>query len=117
MTTRTVETKWYRFRQNNSGGSFQKPAVTVYIEAVDATQANARAEDLDIYFGGAGDCECCGDRWHHVSEGEYDTLAEEPTEEVSEWSGWGTDEVPDAIKYRLGENAAILVPFRKVARK
>jgi hypothetical protein len=115
MTTRTVETKWYRFRQNNSGGSFREPAVTVYIEAIDAAQANARAEDLDIYFSGEGDCECCGARWHPTDE--YDAQSEEPTEEVSEWSGWGTDKVPDAIKYRLGENAAILLPFRKVERK
>ena len=116
MTTRTVETKWYRFRQNNSGGSFRKPAVTVYVEAIDAAQANARAEDLDIYFGGAGDCSCCGDRWYPVSEG-YDAQTEEPMEEVLEFGGWGTDKVPEAIKYRLGENAAILLPVRKVERK
>ena len=80
-------------------------------------QANTRAEELDIYFGGEGDCSCCGARWHPASDFFNDCQSEEPTEEVLEYSGWGTDKVPEAIKYRLGENAAILLPVRKATRK
>jgi hypothetical protein len=117
MSTKTVQTKWYRFRQNNSGGSFRKPAVTVYVEAMDAAQANARAEGLGIYFGGEGDCSCCGDRWHETSESDYDSSTEEPTEEVLEWAGWGTKKVPEAVKFSLGEKTATVLPVRKVERK
>lgn len=107
MTTRTVETKWYKFRQNNSGGRFRKPAINVYIEAMDAVQANSRAVDLDIYFGGVGDCSCCGDRWERASE--YNAQTEEPTEEVTD-AVWGTaDDIPEGFKFRLGENGAILL--------
>lgn len=68
----TAETKFYEFDQNNSGGSFDiDPAKgigpSVYIEATDTAHANARAEELGIYFNGVADgrdCACCGDRWH-----------------------------------------------------
>jgi len=33
---------WYEFSQNNSGGSFLKPALTVWVEADSADEANAR---------------------------------------------------------------------------
>jgi hypothetical protein len=66
---------YFRFRQNNSGGSFIKNAkvdVLVIIQAKDAAQANDRAEEVGIYFNGCEkgyDCECCGDRWYPVSDG------------------------------------------------
>jgi hypothetical protein len=71
MNTRTVETKFYEFDQNNSGGSFDVDekrgiGVNVWIEALSVEDANDRAERIGIYFNGceAGqDCECCGDRW------------------------------------------------------
>ena len=57
--------KWYRFGQNNSGGSFSG-ATEVWIQAPNADEANGIAEtETDIYFDGisAGlDCSCCGDR-------------------------------------------------------
>lgn len=60
---------FYTFRQNNSGGSFDRDAdidEVVIIEADSEDQANNKAEDIGIYFYGVRsgrDCECCGDRW------------------------------------------------------
>ena len=59
-------TKWYRYRQNNSGGFYRKPAQDVWVEAVSAKHANWIAEKKGLYFQGekAGDClSCCGPRW------------------------------------------------------
>lgn len=71
MTARTVQTKFFEFHQNNSGGSFDIDdergiGVNVWIEALNAADANDRAERLGIYFNGCSDgrdCDCCGDRW------------------------------------------------------
>lgn len=68
--------KFYQFRQNNSGGSFSHDAeegigVYVLVEADNADHANARAERIGIYFDGCrdgADCPCCGDRWSEVCE-------------------------------------------------
>jgi hypothetical protein len=90
MTERTIQTTWYRFSQNNSGGSFQDDphagiGYEVWIEAISADAANARAEGIGIYFDGDGDCSCCGNRWSEAwsSEGR----AEAPTEVrlVTDW--------------------------------
>ncbi len=72
----TIETKWFYFSQNNSGGSFDEEpekgiGTDVFIEAVDAAHANDRAEDLGIYFYGCEsgrDCPCCGNRWAPVDD-------------------------------------------------
>jgi hypothetical protein len=62
--------KFFHYRQNNSGGSFIKRNgldVLVVIEAMDYLHANAIAEDKGIYFHGCSsgrDCSCCGDRWY-----------------------------------------------------
>lgn len=63
-----VETRFYSFTQNNSGGSFdinEKAGISicVIIEAVDSVHANVRAEQIGLYFDGFGDCSCCGNRW------------------------------------------------------
>lgn len=63
---------FYEFRQNNSGGSFEFSeargiSAWVIVEADSASEANAKAEDIGLYFGGSGDCPCCGDRWYEVS--------------------------------------------------
>lgn len=67
--------KFYKFEQNNSGGSFViKDDIgigpSVWIEATDPAHANARAGELGIYFDGvryARDCGCCGDRWYPIN--------------------------------------------------
>ena len=64
--------KFYCFRQNNSGGQFIGDVV-INIEADSAEEANEIALDNGIYFDGVEedkDCECCGDRWHRVREDE-----------------------------------------------
>lgn len=66
--------KFYHFRQNNSGGSFDvndNVNVHVLIQAHSASEANGRAEEIGIYFDGVEDgcdCDCCGDRWYRASE-------------------------------------------------
>jgi hypothetical protein len=60
--------KFYCFRQNNSGGQFIGDVV-INIEADSAEEANEIALDNGIYFDGVEedkDCECCGDRWYRV---------------------------------------------------
>jgi hypothetical protein len=66
---------FFDFRQNNSGGTFQSDHVagislTVIVEAVDAEQANLRAEIIGLYFDGVGDCSCCGNRWYSKWHGD-----------------------------------------------
>ncbi len=73
---RTINTKFYTFNQNNSGGSFknsEKEGIAEYviIEALNADHANERAEQIGLYFDGCEndrDCSCCGDRWYPTSE-------------------------------------------------
>jgi hypothetical protein len=66
----TIETRFFAYGQNNSGGGFDlTDNVThwVIIEAVDAAEANAKLEHLGGYFNGCKsgrDCRCCGDRWY-----------------------------------------------------
>ena len=62
--------KFFKFDQNNSGGSFDaddKVCHRVIVEAKDTDEAIDIAENLGIYFDGCEtgmDCDCCGDRWH-----------------------------------------------------
>jgi hypothetical protein len=71
--------KFFTFRQNNSGGIDhidENLNRYVIIEANDAQHANERAQEIGIYFDGVSDgtdCDCCGDRWHRV----YDSDADE----------------------------------------
>ena len=65
LTTNIVgQARFFTFDQNNSGGYFTGPAIDVVVEARTADEANARAEQLGLYFDGAGDCNCCGQRWY-----------------------------------------------------
>lgn len=69
-----VQTKFYKFSQNNSGGSFdindeKGIGPIVIIEALNVDDANNRAERIGIYFNGIEnglDCSCCGSRWSEV---------------------------------------------------
>lgn len=69
-----MKTRFYHFRQNNSGGDFvidDNLDVNVIIEATDSNHANMIALSLGIYFEGCYtgiDCNCCGDRWNEVDE-------------------------------------------------
>lgn len=69
---------FYTFRQNNSGGVFDGPAIALVIEADSADEANDIAQaDHGVYFDDdySIDCECCGTRWYPVSE---DDATEQP---------------------------------------
>jgi hypothetical protein len=60
---------FFSFRQNNSGGSFKEPAVTVWVEADSPEEANQIFTTLDgCYFDPSyeRDCECCGTRWNET---------------------------------------------------
>ena len=68
-------TKWFGFKQNNSGGSFDHDpesgiGYAIYVEADDAEHANYRAKRIGLYFNGCAsgrDCSCCGDRWSEAT--------------------------------------------------
>lgn len=70
--------KWYTYSQNNSGGSFDHDEERgigqyVIIEARDTSHADARAEEIGLYFDGCRegrDCSCCGDRWYSAYDGD-----------------------------------------------
>ena len=72
----STNSKFYEYRQNNSGGSFsnsEKDGICEYviIEALDEDHANTRAETIGLYFNGCEegyDCPCCGDRWYKANE-------------------------------------------------
>lgn len=84
---------FYLFRQNNSGGHMicdEDVDSYVIIEATNEGDADARAENVGIYFHGVGsyneetgeydpdggrDCPCCGDRWYPARKG-YPSLKE-----------------------------------------
>lgn len=61
---------FYKFNQNNTGGSFitdDKLCHRLFIEADNSDQAITRAESLGCYWNGVetgDDCPCCGDRWY-----------------------------------------------------
>lgn len=66
-----LDFKWYRFDQNNSGGSFAEPALNVIVKAKNAEEANKIAvESGFVYFDPEfkKDCECCGNRWYKFNK-------------------------------------------------
>jgi len=71
-----MNTKFYHYSQNNSGGFFDEDETRgicndVIIEAKNAQEANLIAHSIGIYFNGCEngcDCPCCGDRWSEVGE-------------------------------------------------
>lgn len=74
---------YFEFSQNNSGGSFTTPAISVVIKADNAEQANAIALANGIYFDPEFeiDCDCCGNRWSEAD----DFFALDAIPEVDEW--------------------------------
>ena len=61
---RELETKFYEFNQNNSGGIFdvdENVCHRVIIEAIDEKHAQSIFEPM--IENQSGSCPCCGDRW------------------------------------------------------
>ena len=85
---KTVNTKFYTFNQNNSGGFFktsEKEGIgeIVIVEALNPSHANQRAEEIGLYFNGCStgsDCSCCGDRWSSIWDSDEG-------DEVPSWYG------------------------------
>jgi hypothetical protein len=96
-----VQTKFYTFNQNNSGGGFTEDFFAgigrfVIVEAIDADHAVQRAKQIGLYFDGRGDCSCCGHRWSEPwddDEGTPEpTIWDEPVERAVEDYRCGDDE-------------------------
>lgn len=77
---------YWRYRQNNSGGSFTEPAISVWVQADTNKQADEVAQNNGIYFDPLFeiDCGCCGNRWEGA-EGPY-TEPHEPNENDLFWA-------------------------------
>lgn len=93
---------FFDFRQNNSGGSFDFDAdagisVVVIVEAENEDDANDRAESIGLYFGGYGDCSCCGDRWYEVygSGDKVPSYYGEPIQDYDFEAGFGYKWIKD----------------------
>lgn len=95
-----METKFFEFSQNNTGGSFvtdDKLCHRLFIEAESAKEAISKAEDLGCYWNGVDegqDCPCCGDRW-------YPSGHAVDFEEMNK--RWGGYEVAEWLEKKRGE--------------
>lgn len=104
-----VVTKFYHFHQNNSGGSFDGPAINVIVEAINAAHANTIAEEHGLYFDGCDkgiDCGCCGDRWSEQWSDDKGTDApkiygKNIEEHLTSGYVWGNDRIPEVTVYYL----------------
>jgi hypothetical protein len=87
-------TKFYRFSQNNSGGSFvtnDKLCHRLFIEAESYQQAKEKAEGFGVYYNGVADghdCDCCGDRWYDSEEEIKDYTEDYPVECSGDRAAW-----------------------------
>lgn len=115
--------RFYEFRQNNSGGSFEIDeragiSVLVIVEAENLSDAIDRAENIGLYFDGCEkgmDCPCCGDRWYEPWKDEgtdvpthYDeplALAEDAAfMTLGKWGiAWAGDKPEGYIHYANGQ--------------
>ncbi len=98
MPKATIDTKFFNYRQNNSGGSFvideaRGLSINVWIEAIDSAHANSRAESIGLYFDGEGDCPCCGNRWYSA----YDPGEEKARCSRGYLGSWGNEDAPGFI--------------------
>ncbi|MET9480958.1 hypothetical protein [Streptomyces sp. NPDC006638] len=112
---------FFTYNQNNSGGGFdfdEARGISQYVivEAADADEADDRAERIGLYFGGAGDCACCGDRWYAASGWDATNVPSiygEPVESANIDTKW-MGENPDAfVHYADGRVVAHHPPVKK----
>lgn len=107
----TKKLRWYKWNQNNSGGSFHvNDDVThrIYIEAYSYEEAERKALGLGVYYNGCddgSDCPCCGDRWYEGDEVTFPLSwgKELNFNNIEEYAGYMTDNYgwcsPDAYLY------------------
>ena len=90
---------YFKFRQNNSFGHFVGTPL-IFVQADNAADANAIAQQNGIYFNGVADgvdCDCCGDRWYRpespITREEVDELIEVRTgPDAIKWDEWPSQE-------------------------
>ncbi|WYN05127.1 hypothetical protein ISREJYDI_CDS0166 [Pseudomonas phage UNO-G1W1] len=66
---------WYEFDQNNSGGYFERDdfvSDVVFVQAMNAEQAEQIMTDLIDKAHAWNYCECCGERWYFGYTKGYD---------------------------------------------
>lgn len=96
---------FYVFRQNNSGGYFNGPAVNVWVEASSPEEANDVAQNHGVYFDGEGDCSCCGNRWRQAYE--YDAY-DEPLCLMDDWAEDVESVYSSLVVFRDGNTRKVL---------
>ena len=96
----TSHTKFFTFRQNNSGGVFvvnDKVAHSVVVEATSPADANKRAKDMGMFR--MSFCECCGPRFFEAFDNEAGTDTFE-------------EAVADARHSHFDNDASVVVHFK-----
>jgi hypothetical protein len=76
-------TRFYEYRQNNSGGDYIGP-IRLIIEAPNYVVANEIAEKNGVYWNGVRDgkdCPCCGDRWSSHDDEYYARFKIDPIDD------------------------------------
>ena len=107
---------FYRFRQNNSGGHFNKPALHVFVEATSEDEARELFVKIDgCYFDPdyKRDCSCCFNRWDSYISDEYANgyeLMRALEQEIKDRDAWSikSEEVPFA--YIKSVDKVTLIP-------
>jgi hypothetical protein len=116
--------KFYEFKQNNTGGSFdvdEQLCNHLIIEAKDENEAIQKAESMGVYFNGCDegmDCPCCGDRWYTPSEldspYQYGSFEKEEAETVAE--KYAGTIVPSRYKRKGEERFDVLLSIEAYAQ-
>ena len=107
--------RYFSYVQNNSGGFYEGPAITVIVEAETPEGADASAESVGVYFDPDCniDCECCGSRWSSCVD--WDDGHEE-VEDAFVYLGYGwvdDDNIKPVMFVRSGSRKVI---YPKLAR-
>lgn len=76
---------YFTFKQNNSEGWFDGPAIFLIVEACDVVEAHSIAEKHGAYFEDAEEvaCPCCDPRWTAPVETEIPKLDWQPLDEAA----------------------------------
>lgn len=115
------ELNWYRFDQNNSGGSFVENDMVchnVLIQAANADAANAKAIEVGIYFNGCSDgrdCDCCGDRWHETNYPLSIGDRSPPQYALEEYSKWSWTDPVAILYYANGDKVTVHKEEKQIA--